>query len=155
MYNCFAVLADNHIYDSRIYKKGIETLSIYKYTISELKSLAQDLANKAKAPLVILLNGPLGSGKTTFSQFFIAELSKDKTQKVISPTFNIIQIYETTKGEVWHIDLYRIKTEHELIHLGLFEAIPEHICLIEWPELIVPYVQNCNTVVVDLNCNAS
>lgn len=98
-------------------------------------------------PTSILLFGELGSGKTAFAKLFIENLLFDGSQKVTSPTFNIIQIYATIRGDIWHADLYRLKKEAELEELGLIEAMHENICLIEWPEIILPFVKDNNNII--------
>ena len=123
---------------------------MYKYSLDELKNIAESYADRVEAPFSILLEGDIGAGKTTFSKFFIERLLIDKSQPVTSPTFNIVQVYETVKGPLWHVDLYRIRKEEEVFQLGLLEAMHENICLIEWPKLIKGYVSNCNYEVLDL-----
>ena len=122
----------------------------YKYSLEELKNIAERMADEAVPPLSILLEGDIGAGKTTFSKFFIEKLLIIKNQQVTSPTFNIVQIYETVKGPLWHVDLYRLKKEEEIFELGLIEAIHENICLIEWPEILKKFVKDCRIEVVDL-----
>lgn len=122
----------------------------YKYTLIELKNLAEKMAEEIKAPCSILLEGNLGVGKTTFSQFFLKKILINKKQKVTSPTFNIVQIYETTKGVVWHVDLYRISNEDEIFQLGLIEAMHETICLIEWPSILKKYIKDCQYLELNL-----
>lgn len=123
---------------------------MYKYSFGELKNFAEMWAEKAQSPFSILLEGDIGVGKTAFSKFFIEKLKTDKQQNVTSPTFNIIQIYDSVKGPIWHVDLYRIRKDDELFQLGLIEAMHEHICLIEWPGLLKKYIADCNFEVVDL-----
>lgn len=115
-----------------------------------MQELAEDLARKVNPPFSILLKGEIGAGKTTFSQFFIKSLLINKDQPISSPTFNIVQIYETTKGPLWHVDLYRVKKESEIFELGVLEAMHECVCLIEWPDLLQNYLTNCNVKVIDL-----
>ncbi len=117
---------------------------MYKYNIDVLQQMAINLANSIKPPYTILLQGNLGAGKTTFSQFFLQSILINKNQSVTSPTFNIISTYDTIKGEVWHVDLYRINNQEEIINLGLMEFIYTGIALIEWPNLIYDYVINSN-----------
>jgi tRNA threonylcarbamoyladenosine biosynthesis protein TsaE len=117
---------------------------MYLHSLADLKVMAEELAKKAQPPLSFLLFGDVGTGKTTFSQFFIKSVLIDKAQSVSSPTYNIIQIYETTAGLLWHVDLYRIKEKAEIFELGLFEAMNENICLIEWPEIIIKYTKRYN-----------
>jgi tRNA threonylcarbamoyl adenosine modification protein YjeE len=116
----------------------------------ELEKKAYEVADRAKPPLVVLLHGGLGAGKTTFSQFFIGRLLIDKSQSVTSPTFNIVHIYDSTKGPIWHVDLYRLENSSEIEELSLLEAMHQYICLIEWPDLIMPYSADCNVINVEL-----
>lgn len=120
----------------------------HKYSLEQLQQKAEDLAIQVEAPQVILLKGTLGTGKTTFSRFFIKKLAGDVT--VSSPTFNIVQIYESPKGSIWHVDLYRLEEEAELEELGIFEACHNYICLIEWPEIIEGFLKNLSPVVIEL-----
>ncbi len=53
---------------------------------------------------------------------------------VPSPTFTLVQVYDSSQGEVWHCDLYRLKDPEEAFELGLEDAFHDAICLIEWPE---------------------
>ena len=121
---------------------------MYKYSLQKLKSKAITLANEVTPPYTILLKGDLGTGKTTFAQFFIKQLLIDNTQPVSSPTFTIINEYVSTKGHIWHADLYRLKDETELLELGIIEFLQYGITLIEWPELIEPFIQSSSTTII-------
>ncbi len=85
----------------------------------------------------LLLNGPVGAGKTHFARHLIWSLMQTP-EDVPSPTFTLIQTYETTVTEVWHADLYRLTSLDEIEELGLTEAFDQAICLIEWPQLLGP-----------------
>ncbi|GHT88820.1 hypothetical protein FACS1894113_2120 [Alphaproteobacteria bacterium] len=122
----------------------------YRYSLQELKNKAEKLAAEAISPFSVLLFGDLGRGKTTFAQFFIKSLLINKTQNITSPTFNIVQVYETTKGPIWHVDLFRLKNKEEIFGLALLEAMNNNICLIEWPEFLKEYIQNYNAISVKL-----
>ncbi len=100
----------------------------------EMTELARQLAANAKAGDIFGLKGTLGAGKSFFAAAFINALS-DKKQEVLSPTFNLVYSYETNKGEVFHFDLYRLKSEAELENVGFFDALANGISLIEWPEI--------------------
>lgn len=82
---------------------------------------------------VILLSGDVGAGKTHFARSLIqAQLTVH--EDVPSPTFTLVQTYETHLGEIWHADLYRLTDTQEIEELGLTEAFETAICLIEWPD---------------------
>ena len=100
--------------------------------ITDLKHIAQQIAKYAAQGDIIFLEGDLGAGKTCFANFFINSLSQNN-QLVTSPTFNILQTYNCNAFEVYHYDLYRVKTENEIYELDLDYAIAEALTLIEWP----------------------
>ncbi|MTJ04632.1 MAG: tRNA (adenosine(37)-N6)-threonylcarbamoyltransferase complex ATPase subunit type 1 TsaE [Sediminimonas qiaohouensis] len=82
---------------------------------------------------VILLEGPIGAGKTHFARALIQSILT-VPEDVPSPTFTLVQTYDTTRGEVWHTDLYRLLHPDDIEELGLPEAMTDAICLIEWPD---------------------
>lgn len=82
---------------------------------------------------VILLEGSVGAGKTHFARALIQSLLAEP-EDVPSPTFTLVQEYETPNGTVWHADLYRISAQSEVDELGLIEAFDQAICLVEWPD---------------------
>ncbi len=83
----------------------------------------------------ILLEGPVGAGKTHFARCLIQSLSM-VPEDVPSPTFTLVQTYDTRAGELWHADLYRLTTADEMEELGLTDAFSQAICLVEWPEIL-------------------
>ncbi|CAG0910915.1 unnamed protein product [Cyprideis torosa] len=82
---------------------------------------------------VILLEGPIGAGKTHFARSLIQSLLMIP-EDVPSPTFTLVQTYETAACEIWHSDLYRLSDPQEIEELGLIDAFDTAICLIEWPD---------------------
>ena len=81
--------------------------------------------------LTILLQGELGAGKSTFARALLRALGHSGT--VPSPTYTLIEPYRLARGDVYHIDLYRIADEEELYFLG-FDELEAGLRLIEWPE---------------------
>ncbi|OUS07672.1 tRNA (adenosine(37)-N6)-threonylcarbamoyltransferase complex ATPase subunit type 1 TsaE [Rhodobacterales bacterium 52_120_T64] len=84
----------------------------------------------------LLLSGPVGAGKTHFARSIIQSImARDgEIEDVPSPTFTLVQVYETSVGEVWHTDLYRLTHVDELTELGLDDAFETAITLVEWPD---------------------
>ncbi len=81
----------------------------------------------------LLLEGPIGAGKSAFARALIrARLGR--IEDVPSPTFTIVQTYSDDDTEIWHCDLYRLTHPDEALELGLEEAFQTAICLIEWPD---------------------
>ncbi len=95
--------------------------------------LAQQLAHQLNPGDCLLLEGPIGAGKTHFARSLIQSLMV-QAEDVPSPTFTLVQTYDVAQGELWHADLYRLSALEEIEELGLFEAFDEAICLIEWPD---------------------
>lgn len=84
-----------------------------------------------------MLEGEIGSGKTHFARGLIQSLLTTP-EDVPSPTFTLVQVYDTESTEIWHCDLYRLSAVEEVEELGLTEALDSSICLIEWPEKLGP-----------------
>ena len=81
----------------------------------------------------------MGVGKTTFVKYFINKLQTDerlKLTEVTSPTFNLLNEYETNNFVIKHYDLFRIKNTSEIKDLDIFENNKKNITLVEWPQLI-------------------
>jgi tRNA threonylcarbamoyl adenosine modification protein YjeE len=97
----------------------------------ELDILASRLALVLATGDIVALSGPLGAGKTTFVRAVVTRLGGEG--EVPSPTFALMQRYETPRLTLTHCDFYRL-TPSELDELGLDDAASEGAVLIEWPE---------------------
>lgn len=109
-------------------------------SLEETKKIAEEFAGTLNVGDVVLLNGDLGAGKTTFTQFVFAFLGVN--QVVSSPTFAILKTYEG-KFTFHHFDTYRISTE-EAIESGFDEVLnsKNSVIFIEWSENIKPLLPN-------------
>lgn len=101
----------------------------------ETISFAKKFAKTLKGDEIIALWGTLGMGKTVFAKAVIQELT-GRNEDVPSPTFTLLQSYDTPLGEVFHFDFYRLKNPEEAYEIGIEDAFESGICLIEWPEKI-------------------
>lgn len=104
---------------------------------NETVRLGYQLARAARPGLVVLLDGPLGAGKTTLVQGFAAGIGALKP--AASPTFVLAHSYPGGRLPVWHLDLYRIETEAEIDELDLDLYMPrDGVALVEWAERAHP-----------------
>jgi len=86
----------------------------------------------------VLLQGPLGAGKTALARAVIAARLGAAAGDIPSPTYTLTQVYDDGAAEIWHADLYRLTDPAQVWELGLTEAFDEAICLVEWPERLGP-----------------
>ena len=100
--------------------------------------LGQKLSSIAKKGDVFALYGTLGMGKSVFSRAFVKSLTS--ANEVPSPTFTLVQTYEAETFDIYHYDLYRLKSAEEIWELNIEEAFVSAVCLIEWPEKMGAYL---------------
>jgi tRNA threonylcarbamoyladenosine biosynthesis protein TsaE len=101
---------------------------------AETARFAAALAPQLRQGDIILLHGDLGAGKTTFARALIRALTGEAALEVPSPTFTLVQTYDTPLGDLWHFDLYRLKNSDEIYEVGWEEALGGGLILLEWPE---------------------
>jgi tRNA threonylcarbamoyladenosine biosynthesis protein TsaE len=101
--------------------------------LAATEALAAAVAALARAGDAILLEGELGAGKTVFARAFLRAATGDPALEVPSPTFTLVQSYETPIGLVHHFDLWRLEGPGGLAELGWEEA-QDGVLLLEWPD---------------------
>lgn len=101
------------------------------------------------APRLVILRGDLGAGKTTLVKG-IAQAIGASADDVTSPTFTLVQEYRGTKLKLYHLDLYRLEKDEELLSLGIeeMEAEPDALVLVEWGEKFPSLLQRARGQVV-------
>ena len=95
--------------------------------------LGASLAFALRTGEAICLSGPLGAGKSTLARALVRALTRPD-EDVPSPTFTLVQFYETAAFPLAHFDLYRLSSPDEAFEIGLDEALDEGAALIEWPQ---------------------
>ena len=130
----------------------MEELIGEKETEDKAKNFAS-LIKGFKNSLLINLIGNLGAGKTTFVRGLIQELGFDEFVK--SPTFTIVESYESNNLKVFHFDLYRIEDDKELQAIGVEDYLTEEnaITLVEWPEKSKRYFNNPDYIIELNHCD--
>jgi tRNA threonylcarbamoyladenosine biosynthesis protein TsaE len=111
------------------------------HSTDETLQLGKSLGSKLIAGDLVLLFGDLGAGKTCLTQGICLGAGLDKKSYIRSPTFTLINEYQGAVP-IFHIDLYRLETEEEIMNLGLEEIIySKAITIIEWPEKLLSNIK--------------
>jgi tRNA threonylcarbamoyladenosine biosynthesis protein TsaE len=109
------------------------TRSMELPNLAATETLATSVAALTRPGDVILLEGELGAGKTAFARAFLRAATGDPALEVPSPTFTLVQSYDTPIGVVHHFDLWRLEGSSGLMELGWADACAD-IVLVEWPD---------------------
>jgi len=119
-------------------------------TAEQTIAFGRQLTAQLSPPLIVLLRGDLGAGKTTLVKGIVEGFQAAPAQDVTSPTFTLVHEYRSPRATLYHIDLYRIDTERELETLGLDDLLaPDSILLIEWGEKF-PHLRRDRNVEITL-----
>lgn len=96
--------------------------------------LAKKIASQVKPSDIIVLSGDLGSGKTKFTEGFLKYFNLE--DEISSPTFTIVNEYNTNKFNIYHFDVYRLEDIDEFLAIGGEDYFNNGVCIIEWGEII-------------------
>lgn len=114
------------------------------------EQLGATLAARLKPGDVVGLKGGLGAGKTTLARAILRAASGDPMLIVPSPTFTLVEVYETGRGTYWHFDLYRLEKPEQVFELGWEDARADGIVLLEWPERLGPLLPRHLSVTLEI-----
>jgi tRNA threonylcarbamoyladenosine biosynthesis protein TsaE len=105
-------------------------------SVEETLALGEKIAAMLRPPLVVILRGEVGAGKTTLVKGIAAALGAATEDEVTSPTFTIVHEYVGREVRLFHLDLYRLETEEQIAVLGLDEmaGYENSLVLVEWGE---------------------
>jgi tRNA threonylcarbamoyladenosine biosynthesis protein TsaE len=112
----------------------VPTFSLFLPDEAATERLGTALAGRLKPRDVVALQGGLGVGKTTLARAILRAASGDPALIVPSPTFTLVEIYDTPMGVFWHFDLYRLEEPEQVFELGWEEARADGMALVEWAE---------------------
>lgn len=111
---------------------------VITHSAEETMRWGREFAARLHAPLLVLLTGELGSGKTTLTKGLVAGLGAASEDEVTSPTFTLVHVYgrpEPAAAKVYHGDLYRIDSFHDFETLGLEDLFARSaVVILEWSE---------------------
>ena len=117
----------------------------YQFSLNEIDAVARQIITQ-NPEKVILFNGQMGAGKTTFIKAFSKALGVVNTTS--SPTFSLVNEYEALDGLVYHFDVYRLKSEREALDFGIEDYLYSgHWCFIEWAEKIPNLIPEKHSVI--------
>ncbi len=101
--------------------------------LAATEAFAARLATLARPGDAILLQGPLGAGKSALARAFLRAACGDPALEVPSPSYTLVQSYDTRLGPVHHFDLWRLEDASSMLELG-WDELQQDIVLVEWPE---------------------
>jgi len=120
----------------------------YEYQLSGITEIAKIILKDSNTK-IFFLKGDLGAGKTTLVKELVNQLGGNK-EEVSSPTYSIVNEYDTKYGVVYHFDLYRLKNLNEVLDIGFEEYIfSNNYCFIEWPEIIEDWFEE-NKILLEI-----
>jgi tRNA threonylcarbamoyladenosine biosynthesis protein TsaE len=112
----------------------VADLEIVSRSAEETIQKGREVGAQLKPPVLVLLSGELGAGKTTLTKGIVGGLGAGREEEVTSPTFTLVHSYHN-HARVYHVDLYRVAGFHDLETLGLEDILAEPaVVVVEWAE---------------------
>lgn len=115
------------------------------FSLHEIPAIARRLLS-CNLNRIVLLVGEMGAGKTTLVKALLAEL--EVNELVDSPTFSLVNEYNSAAGKIFHFDFYRLKSAYEALDIGFEEYLDSGCwCFIEWPEIVMSFIPVNHSVI--------
>lgn len=107
-------------------------------SLDDLRVFAKEVSQHLPSRAIVLLNGPMGVGKTQFTKFLLEELGSDEA---VSPSYALHNSYSTSRGDVEHLDLYRLESADDLESTGFWDLFEsnQRLVIIEWPDRLTEF----------------
>jgi tRNA threonylcarbamoyladenosine biosynthesis protein TsaE len=121
---------------------------LLSHSAEETISRGREIGSRLRPPVLVLLSGDLGAGKTTLTKGLVSGLGASSEEEVTSPTFTLVHTYRN-RSLVYHVDLYRVEGVHDVETLGLEDILSEPaVVIVEWAEKLTlrtdwPVVRIC------------
>jgi tRNA threonylcarbamoyladenosine biosynthesis protein TsaE len=111
------------------------TEEIITHSAEETTRWGREFAKRIRAPVLVLLTGELGTGKTTLTKGIVSGLGAAMEDEVTSPSFTLVHVYGGKSAKVFHADLYRIESFHDFETLGMEDIfLTPAVAILEWSE---------------------
>lgn len=121
----------------------------FEYDLPGLPEMASLVIEQLNQRNIVLFIGEVGAGKTTLIKEICSQLQV--SDEVSSPTYSLVNEYESSRGPIYHMDLYRLNSAMEFFEAGIMEYLDSgSICFIEWPDLLMPYLEHFEYLLVEL-----
>ena len=127
----------------------------FLYQLDDISAAANWILEQTAGCKIILLEGEMGSGKTTICKALAQLLGANS--ELSSPTYSLVNEYPSLQhGSIFHLDLYRLKDTEEAISIGVEDnLLSGHYCLIEWPEIIFPLLREIAYVQIKIESKSN
>jgi len=117
--------------------------------------IGQSFGSRLHAPAIVLLTGELGAGKTVFTKGLVTALGVNGDEIVRSPSFSLVNIYDTPAGRVFHVDLYRLNSSRDLQSIGFEEILAsDAVVIVEWAEKLAFSIPEAHKVLIEIEASS-
>ncbi len=117
--------------------------------------IGQLFGSRLRPPAIVLLTGELGAGKTIFTKGIVTALGASGDEIVRSPSFSLVNVYDTPAGRVFHVDLYRLNNSRDLQSIGFEEILAsDAIVIVEWAEKLALPIPDAHTVQIEIDASS-